>query len=126
MNPPSKLGDGVYPYPDDNIQRPAFDPCYSACAKYNNAADCCTGHHGSPSTCQPSDYSKAAKGVCPDAYSYGMAECLLMLLPSSQILSKRLRFSSATAYLLWPTNYDLSDFFPLTIDSGTVLALIFA
>ncbi|OCL06037.1 Osmotin, thaumatin-like protein [Glonium stellatum] len=70
VNPPSKPGDGVYPYPDDNIQRPAFDPCYSACAKYNDPADCCTGDHGSPSTCQPSDYSKAAKGVCPDAYSY--------------------------------------------------------
>ena len=53
VNPPSKPGDGVYPYPDDNIQRPAFDPCYSACAKYNDAADCGTGHHGSPSTCNP-------------------------------------------------------------------------
>ena len=90
VNPPSKPGDGVYPYPDDNIQRPAFDPCYSACAKYNDAADCCTGHHGLPSTCQPSDYSKAAKGVCPDAYSYGMAESPLMLLSSLHILSKGL------------------------------------
>ncbi|OCK81621.1 Osmotin, thaumatin-like protein [Lepidopterella palustris CBS 459.81] len=70
VNPPRKPGDGVYPYPDDNIQRPVFDPCYSACAKYNSPSDCCTGYHNQPSTCQPSEYSKAAKAVCPDAYSY--------------------------------------------------------
>ncbi|KAF2194520.1 Osmotin, thaumatin-like protein [Zopfia rhizophila CBS 207.26] len=68
--PPDKPGDGVYPYPDDNIQRPAFNPCYSACAKNNKPEDCCTGDHGSPSTCQPSDYSKSVKAVCPDAYSF--------------------------------------------------------
>ncbi|KAF2119933.1 thaumatin family protein [Lophiotrema nucula] len=70
QQPPEKPGDGVYPYPDDNIQRPAFNPCYSACAKNNKPEDCCTGDHSSPSTCQPSDYSKAVKKVCPDAYSY--------------------------------------------------------
>ncbi|KAF2843699.1 Osmotin, thaumatin-like protein [Patellaria atrata CBS 101060] len=70
VSPPTKPGDGVYPYPDDNIQRPAFDPCYSACAKWNKAEDCCTGDHDSPGTCSPSDYSRAAKRVCPDAYSY--------------------------------------------------------
>lgn len=71
VNPPSKPGDGVYPYPDDNIQRPAFQPCFSACAKWNLQQDCCTGSYNSPSKCQPSEYSKAAKSVCPDAYSYG-------------------------------------------------------
>ena len=71
LNAPSKPGDGVYPYPDDNIQRPAFDPCYSACAKYNHAQDCCTGSFDSPNACKPSTYSMAAKKVCPDAYSYG-------------------------------------------------------
>ncbi|KAF2143421.1 uncharacterized protein K452DRAFT_247970 [Aplosporella prunicola CBS 121167] len=70
VNPPEKPGDGVYPYPDDNIQRPAFDPCYSACAKWNKDEDCCVGEHDSPGTCKPSDYSKAAKAICPDAYSY--------------------------------------------------------
>ncbi|KAF1995734.1 glycoside hydrolase family 2 protein [Amniculicola lignicola CBS 123094] len=70
QEPPDKPGDGVYPYPDDNIQRPAFNPCYSACAKNNKPEDCCTGDHGSPSSCQPSDYSKSVKAVCPDAYSY--------------------------------------------------------
>ena len=71
VNPPQKPGDGVYPYPDDNIQRPVFDPCYSACSKYRDDADCCTGSYNSPQSCQPGDYSKAAKGVCPDVYSYG-------------------------------------------------------
>lgn len=70
LNAPTKPGDGVYPYPDDNIQRPIFDPCNSACAATNSAADCCTGEHGTPSTCTPSLYSNQAKSVCPDAYSY--------------------------------------------------------
>jgi len=70
QEPPDKPGDGVYPYPDDNIQRPAFNPCFSACAKNNRPEDCCTGEHNSPSSCQPSDYSKSVKKVCPDAYSY--------------------------------------------------------
>ena len=71
LNPPSKPGDGVYPYPDDNIERPLFNPCYSACAKYNHPADCCTGHYNSPNVCKPSLYSQDAKKVCPDAYSFG-------------------------------------------------------
>jgi len=69
--PPEKPGDGVFPYPDDNIRRPVFDPCYSSCAKNNKAEDCCTGKHGSPSSCKPSKYSKKVKDICPDAYSYG-------------------------------------------------------
>ena len=71
QEPPDKPGDGVYPYPDDNIERPAFNPCFSACAKNNKPEDCCTGEHNSPSACQPSKYSKSVKKVCPDAYSYG-------------------------------------------------------
>lgn len=72
VNAPSGPSNGVYTYPDTSVERPAFDPCFSACAKYNDDADCCIGSHGSPETCQPSEYSKAAKTVCPDAYSYGM------------------------------------------------------
>ena len=71
QNPPEKPGDGVYPYPDDNIKRPLFNPCFSACAKNNRPEDCCTGKYGSPSSCSPSLYSKNVKQVCPDAYSYG-------------------------------------------------------
>ncbi|EON62137.1 hypothetical protein W97_01356 [Coniosporium apollinis CBS 100218] len=70
VKPPTAPGDGVYPYPDDIMWRPSFNPCYSACAKWNKQEDCCTGSYGSPSTCQPSEYSRAAKRVCPDAYSY--------------------------------------------------------
>ncbi|KAL1637827.1 hypothetical protein SLS56_000382 [Neofusicoccum ribis] len=70
VSPPDKPGDGVYPYPDDNIQRPAFSPCYSACSKWNKPSDCCVGKHDSPSTCSAGEYSHAAKKVCPDAYSY--------------------------------------------------------
>jgi len=72
QNPPEKPGDGVYPYPDDNIQRPQFNPCFSACAKNNRPEDCCTGEYNSASACKPSEYSKNVKAVCPDAYSFGM------------------------------------------------------
>ena len=70
--PPTKPGDGVYPYPDDTIMRPLFDPCYSACAKYGKDEDCCSGNYNSPNRCKPSTYSEIAKKVCPDAYSFGM------------------------------------------------------
>jgi hypothetical protein len=68
--PPEKPGDGIYPYPDDNIQRPEFSPCYSACAKWNLDRYCCAGSHDQPDSCKPSYYSTQAKKVCPDAYSY--------------------------------------------------------
>jgi hypothetical protein len=70
VNAPLAPGDGIYPYPDGNVQRPAFDPCLSACAKYNQDNYCCTGSYDGPGKCQPNYYSKAAKSVCPDAYSY--------------------------------------------------------
>ncbi|CZT47650.1 related to pathogenesis-related protein PR5K (thaumatin family) [Rhynchosporium secalis] len=67
---PTKPGDGVYPYPDDKIQRPIFDPCLSACSKSNSPEDCCTGKYNDPKVCKPNLYSKNAKAVCPDAYSF--------------------------------------------------------
>lgn len=70
VDPPTAPGDGVYPYPDSNIVRPAFDPCFSACAKYNDDADCCNGKYNSPQACKPNYYATAIKTVCPDAYSY--------------------------------------------------------
>ena len=83
QDPPNKPGDGVYPYPDDNIQRPVFDPCFSACAKYNKASDCCTGSYNSPSACKAGAYSKGAKSVCPDAYSFAFDDqTSTFILPS--------------------------------------------
>ncbi|KAF3764990.1 Osmotin, thaumatin-like protein [Cryphonectria parasitica EP155] len=70
VDPPAKPGAGVYPYPDDNIVRPVFDPCLSACQKTGDAKDCCTGSYDSSSKCPRSLYSRSAKAVCPDAYSY--------------------------------------------------------
>jgi beta-mannosidase len=70
LSPPQKPGDGVYPYPDDNIARPLFNPCYSACAKWASPQYCCTGKYNDPGACRPSLYSTQAKKVCPDAYSY--------------------------------------------------------
>ena len=70
LAPPEKPGDGVYPYPDDNIQRPLFNPCYSACAKWSSPKYCCTGKYNSAGSCSPSYYSTQAKMVCPDAYSF--------------------------------------------------------
>ncbi|KAM3422518.1 hypothetical protein BST61_g19 [Cercospora zeina] len=69
VSPPKVPGDGVYPYPDGNIKRPDFSPCNSACQKYGRAKYCCTGEHDR-GNCFPNYYSKAAKAVCPDAYSY--------------------------------------------------------
>ena len=71
LSPPTKPANGIYPYPDSNIQRPLFNPCYSACAKFNHPSDCCTGHYNNPTICKPSAYSSEAKKVCPDAYSFG-------------------------------------------------------
>ncbi|MCJ1364379.1 hypothetical protein MMC16_003489 [Acarospora aff. strigata] len=70
LQPPTGPANGVYSYPDTTIQRPQFNPCYSACARYNKPEDCCTGAYGSPRTCKPSQYSQEAKKVCPDAYSF--------------------------------------------------------
>jgi hypothetical protein len=68
--PPDKPGDGIYPYPDDNVERPVFDPCKSACAATSSDRDCCTGKYNDPTVCKRSEYSQNAKAVCPDAYSY--------------------------------------------------------
>lgn len=67
---PAKPGDGIYPYPDDNIARPTFDPCLSACQATGSAKDCCTGKYNTAAKCPKSEYSRSAKAVCPDAYSY--------------------------------------------------------
>lgn len=67
---PAKPGAGVYPYPDDHVARPVFDPCLSACQSTGSAKDCCTGKYGTAAKCPRSEYSRAAKKVCPDAYSY--------------------------------------------------------
>lgn len=68
--PPVKPGDGVYPYPDDEVQRPDFSPCNSACTASGRDKDCCVGKYHDPKICKPSPYSKAAKAICPDAYSF--------------------------------------------------------
>ena len=70
VDAPLAPGNGIYPYPDGNVQRPTWDPCLSACAKYAEDQYCCTGNHDGPDSCQSNYYSKAAKSVCPDAYSY--------------------------------------------------------
>jgi hypothetical protein len=70
LHPPPKPGNGVYPYPDDNIVRPAFSPCLSPCAATGADGDCCTGDHSTADSCSPGLYSNNAKRVCPDAYSF--------------------------------------------------------
>ncbi|KAF2861354.1 Osmotin, thaumatin-like protein, partial [Piedraia hortae CBS 480.64] len=67
---PEGPANGVFRYPDMSVLRPAFDPCVSACYKHRTDEYCCTGEHNLPSTCSASYYSKAAKTVCPDAYSF--------------------------------------------------------
>lgn len=71
VNSPQPPEDGKYMYPDNSVQRPIFNPCYSACAKFNLPKDCCLNEYRDPSVCKPSEYSKNAKAVCPDGYSFG-------------------------------------------------------
>jgi hypothetical protein len=68
--PPTKPGDGVFPYPDDDIQRPVFSPCKSACAATGSESDCCAGGYNDPNICKANDYARSAKAMCPDAYSF--------------------------------------------------------
>ena len=68
--PSTKPGGGVFPYPDDNIERPLFSPCNSACAASGKGKDCCAGKYNDPQKCKPSRYSTVAKNICPDAYSF--------------------------------------------------------
>ncbi|KAH7316472.1 thaumatin family protein [Stachybotrys elegans] len=68
--PPTKPGDGIYPYPDDHIERPTFSPCNSACAATGSDRDCCEGEYRDPNICRPSAYSQNIKAICPDAYSF--------------------------------------------------------
>ena len=70
LSPPTKPGDGVYPYPDDDIKRPPFSPCFSACEVTQTDQDCCRGKFNDPKKCKPGMYSEQAKEVCPDAYSF--------------------------------------------------------
>ncbi|KAI4366394.1 hypothetical protein MLD38_022276 [Melastoma candidum] len=44
--------------------------CRSACEAFQKPEYCCTGNHGTPDTCSPSDYSRMFKSSCPSAYSY--------------------------------------------------------
>ncbi|KAI3424679.1 uncharacterized protein J3R85_010435 [Psidium guajava] len=44
--------------------------CNSACDAFNKDEYCCRGAFGTAETCQPSNYSRAFKSACPDAYSY--------------------------------------------------------
>lgn len=75
--PPKKPRNSVaFWYPDDNLQRPLLSPCLSACAKWNKPQDCCIGEWNDPKKCGPSLYSRKAKKVCPDAYSYAYDDLL--------------------------------------------------
>jgi hypothetical protein len=74
--PPAKPGDGVFPYPDDDIPRADFSPCLSRCSVTNAPEDCCTGKFHDPAKCKPSHYSRAAKAMCPDAYSFAFDDHL--------------------------------------------------
>jgi len=90
LNVPMSPSSGIYTYPEGSLTRPAFDPCYSQCAKTGQAVDCCTGVYNSPTACQPSIYSADAKTVCPDAYSYGT---LILSFPFSRLPSVDVGFS---------------------------------
>lgn len=44
--------------------------CRSACEAFGTAEYCCTGAHGGPDSCGPTEYSRLFKAACPAAYSY--------------------------------------------------------
>jgi hypothetical protein len=68
--PPRAPEDGIYKYPETDVSRPPFTPCLSACAKFNSPEYCCTGQYDGHDKCSTNYYAKAAKDVCPDAYSF--------------------------------------------------------
>ncbi|KAF2421115.1 Osmotin, thaumatin-like protein [Tothia fuscella] len=49
---------------------PQFKPCLSACSKTGSKYFCCTQDYNTPKKCGSNYYSRAAKKVCPDAYSF--------------------------------------------------------
>lgn len=44
--------------------------CKSACVAFGTPQYCCTPPMNTPQTCPPTQYSKAFKAACPQAYSY--------------------------------------------------------
>ncbi|XP_010556520.1 PREDICTED: thaumatin-like protein 1, partial [Tarenaya hassleriana] len=44
--------------------------CKSACVVFNTPQFCCSGEFGTPEKCPPTEYSRAFKTQCPQAYSY--------------------------------------------------------
>jgi hypothetical protein len=56
--------------PPKDKSKPVFKPCFSACAKTNKKEYCCTGSYNSAKKCGSNYYSRAAKKICPDAYSF--------------------------------------------------------
>ncbi|XP_027340217.1 thaumatin-like protein 1 [Abrus precatorius] len=44
--------------------------CQGACGAFGLQFFCCVGNHSTPSTCEPSAYSKIFKTACPQAYSF--------------------------------------------------------
>lgn len=119
LNPPTKPANGIYPYPDSNIQRPLFNPCYSACAKYNHPSDCCTGHYNSPNICKPSAYSSEAKKVCPDAYSFGKLPCYSL---NTKVTNGGLAFDDQTSTFIIPSGGGFEVIFCPPGRSSTILA----
>lgn len=119
LSPQTKPANGIYPYPDDSIQRPLFNPCYSACAKYNRPSDCCTGHYNSPNICKPSAYSSEAKKVCPDAYSFGKT---LTFFVVSKTLIGSPAFDDQTSTFIIPSGGGFEVIFCPPGRSSTILA----
>jgi hypothetical protein len=70
VNRPQGPPDGVQSYPDGSIQRPWFSPFRSECQIHKSPMNCCTGDYDNPN-CPRNAWSKLAKTICPDAYSYG-------------------------------------------------------
>ncbi|KAL7274862.1 hypothetical protein RUND412_002224 [Rhizina undulata] len=66
---PPDTGSKAFWYPNDGIKR-GWSPCLSACTKWMDDKDCCAGEYDDPLKCKPNLYSKRAKAVCPDAYSF--------------------------------------------------------
>ncbi|WOH07827.1 hypothetical protein DCAR_0727261 [Daucus carota subsp. sativus] len=56
--------------------------CKSACVAFNQPQYCCTGDHGTPDTCPPTDYSKYFKGKCPQASSYAYDQSSTFTCPT--------------------------------------------
>ncbi|KAL6851873.1 hypothetical protein ACP4OV_020058 [Aristida adscensionis] len=71
--------------------------CRSACEAFGSPEHCCSGAHGNPDTCRPSQYSQFFKSACPRAYSYAYDDATSTFTCTSGDTSYAITFCPGTS-----------------------------